>query len=307
MRCGSSLWLTCLATICSLTGSGESSAQNVGTPPATAVAPFDAAQAKVHQKAWADYLGVPTESTNSIGMKFVLISPGEFTMGSPASEVGRYGEETQHNVTLTGPISIGIHEVTQSQYEQVAGSNPSEYKGADNPVETVTWDNAVEFCEKLSKLPAERAAGRVYRLPTEAEWEYACRAGTTTAYSFGNNKSQLGEYAWFVKNRDRERRTHAVGTKLANPWGLYDMHGNVWEWCLDLYGPYASEAASNPQGPTTGSKCVRRGGCWDYDAASCRSADRRAGNWMSNVSNYNGFRVVLSSSSGQSPEAEQAK
>ncbi len=302
MRYALSLWLICLATTCCLVGNGESSAQDAGVVPATAVAPFDEAHAKGHQKAWADHLGVPVESTNSIGMKFVVIPPGEFTMGSPESEVGRYGEEIQHSVTLTAPFSIGVHEVTQSQYQQAAGSNPSKYKGADNPVETVSWNDAVVFCEKLSALPAEREAGRVYRLPNEAEWEYACRAGTKTAYCFGDDKSQLGEYAWFVENR--EGITHAVGMKLANPWGIYDMHGNVWEWCSDLYGPYVREAASNPQGATTGLTRVFRGGCWDYAASHCRAADRHASNSTSSGSRL-GFRVALSSPSVAKPKADQ--
>ncbi|MCA9038342.1 MAG: SUMF1/EgtB/PvdO family nonheme iron enzyme [Planctomycetaceae bacterium] len=279
---------------------GKSSTQDSRPAPAMAVAPFDAVQAKVHQKAWAENLGVTMELTNSIEMKFAVLPPGEFTMGSPESEVGRYREEKQHSVTLTAPFWIGVHEVTQFQYEQVVGDNPSEYKGADNPVETVSWTDAVEFCEKLSALPVERAAGRVYRLPTEAEWEYACRAGTTTAYSCGNDKSQLGEYAWFVENR--ARTTHAVGTKLANSWGIYDMHGNVWEWCSDLYGPYGHEAASNPQGAATGSSRVIRGGCWNYPAEHCRAADRTAGNPTSYSSSYFGFRVAMRSLSIELPQ-----
>lgn len=136
-------------------------------------------------------------------------------------------------VSVAG-FSLGVHEVTQSQYESVMGSNPSEFKGANNPVEAVYWDEAVAFCAKLSALPAEVAAGRAYRLPTEAEWEYACRAGTTTEYSFGDDKKELGKYAWFADNSSTT--THAVGEKLPNDWGLYDMHGNVLEWCSDKAG-----------------------------------------------------------------------
>jgi formylglycine-generating enzyme required for sulfatase activity len=133
---------------------------------------------------------------------------------------------------------MGVHEVTQAQYEQVMGVNPSQFKGANNPVETVRWEDAVGFCRNLSELPAEKAAGRVYRLPTEAEWEYACRAGTTTNYSFGYNDSDLGLYAWYAVNSGG--RTHPVGGKKPNSWGLYDMHGNVWEWCQDRFAPYPS-------------------------------------------------------------------
>ncbi len=273
-----------------LAGSGESSAQEAGQAPTKAVAPFDTTQAKALQKSWANHPGVPFESINSIDMKLVVIPAGQFIMGSPESEPGRFDGETQHTVTLTKPFSIGVHQVTQSQYETVMGSNPSKYKGANNPVEMVRWDDAVAFCEKLSALPAERAAGRVYRLRTEAEWEYACRAGTTTAYSFGDDESQLGEYAWVFKNS--EQTPFAVGTKLANPWGLYDMHGNVWDWCSDWYGPYAIEAASDPQGATTGLSRVLRGGCWYYDAAYCRTASRDAAK-AADHSGIRSFRVAL--------------
>ena len=291
MRYGSSLWLVCLATTCFLTGNGKSSAQETGQAPPPAIAPFDAAQAKVHQKAWADHLGVPVESTNSIGMKMVLIPPGEFTMGSPESEAGRRKNETQHTVALSKAFSIGVYEVTQSQYEQVMGSYPSYFKGANNPVEA-SWDDAVAFCEKLSALPAEVAAGRVYRLPTEAEWEYACRAGTTKAYSFGDDKKDLGKYAWFNENSDST--THAVGEKLPNGWGLYDMHGNVWEWCVDLYGKSGDTFR------------VIRGGSWSDVAADCRSATRYA-NGPASQTYFISFRVALNSPSVQSPEAEQNK
>ncbi len=134
------------------------------------------------------------------------------------------------------------------------GSNPSEFKGANNPVEQVSWDDAVAYCAKLSSLPAEVAAGRVYRLPTEAEWEYACSAGTTTEYSFGDDEQDLGKYAWFDDNSGST--THGVGEKLPNGWGLYDMHGNVWEWCSDA--------------DAEGSRRVLRGGCWSTKAELCR-------------------------------------
>ncbi len=304
MRCGSSFWLVCLATICFPAGSGEASAQETGQAPPPAIAPFDAAQAKVHQKAWADHLGVPVESTNSIGMKMVLIPPGEFTMGSPESETLRQRDETQHTVALSKAFSIGVCEVTQEQYAQVVGSNPSEFKGANNPVNMVSWEDAVAFCEKLSALPAEQAAGRVYRLPTEAEWEYACRAGTTTAFSFGDDEQDLGKYAWFEDNGGQT--THAVGEKLPNGWGLNDMHGNVFEWCSDRGGDYPKGAVTDPVGPSIGSNRVIRGGCRNCVAAYCRSAFRFtiAPTFRSN---YDGLRVALSSPSVQSPEAEPGK
>ncbi len=326
MRYGSSLWLTCLVTTSLVAGSGESS----GKAPPPAIAPFNAAQAKVHQKAWADHLGVPVESKNSIGMKFVLIPPGEFTMGSPESEPKRENNEAQHSVTLSKAFSIGIHEVTQQQYEQVVGSNPSDFKGANNPVEMVNWNQAVAFCEKLSALPDEVAAGRVYRLPTEAEWEYACRAGTTTAFSFGDEEQDLGKYAWYGGYVDigdstpeagnSGQTTRAVGEKLPNGWGLYDMHGNVFEWCSDRapvlsshdkngdikwIGDYPRGAVTDPVGPSTDSLRVSRGGSWFWDAAGCRSAFRFTYAPMFLVSG--GFRLALSSPSGESPEAEPGK
>ena len=150
--------------------------------PPQAVAPFDSDQAKAHQKAWADHLGIPVQITNSLGIKLNLIPPGEFTMGSPESELGRNKGETQHLVKITKPFYLGVHEVTQQQYEKVMGKNPSKSKGANKPVETVNWNDAVYFCHKLTKQEGDQ-----YRLPTEAEWEYACRAGTTTTYSFGDD------------------------------------------------------------------------------------------------------------------------
>lgn len=189
------------------------------------------------------------ESANSIGMKFKLIPAGTFTMGD---------DNDAPEVTLSKSFSLGIHEVTQSQYERVMGNNPSGFKGANNPVEQVSWEDAVEFCRKLSELPAEKAAGRVYRLPTEAEWEYACRAGTTTKYSFGDDDSELGNYAWFKGNSGNT--SHPVGGKKPNAWGLYDMHGNVWEWCQDWYGDYPSGTVTDPMGATSGSYRVNRGG-----------------------------------------------
>jgi formylglycine-generating enzyme required for sulfatase activity len=224
--------------------------------------------------------------TNTIGMSFKLIPSGNFMMGSPETEEFRDDNEAQHPATIASPFSLGVHEVTQSQYESVMGNNPSYFKGGDNPVEKVSWDDAVAFCTKLSALPAEVAAGRVYRLPTEAEWEYACRAGSTTTYSFGDDAKDLGKYAWFGDSAGRT--THAVGQKLPNGWGLYDMHGNVWEWCTDAVAAYP----------------VLRGGGWFHDAALCRSAycgprapTRGDGN--------RGFRLVLNSPSVKSPAAER--
>jgi formylglycine-generating enzyme required for sulfatase activity len=162
------------------------------------------------------------------------------------------------------------------------------------PVEQVSWEDAVEFCKKLSDLPEEKKAGRKYRLPTEAEWEYACRAGSKAAYSFGENSKTLGDYSWFGGNSGPQ--PHPVGEKKANAWGLYDMHGNVWEWCSDWYDEYPKGAVSDPSGPSEGSFRVFRGGGWSAGAAYCRSAGRSGGVPSFRFSGDGGFRVALSSS-----------
>ncbi len=231
------------------------------------------------------------EITNSIGMKMVLILPGTFKMGSPVEEIGRNEDETQHLVTISNWYYLGAYEVTQEQFEKVMGSNPSRYKGAQKPVEKVTWDDAVSFCRKLSNLPEEIAAGREYRLPTEAEWEYACRATSTTAYFFGDTEDELAEYAWF--GLGREDMTHPVGKKKPNRWGLYDIYGNVFEWCQDWNEPYPTGAATDPQGPSEGAIRVFRGGCWYFRGIQCRSAFRlrlEPGPSSRNI----GFRVAMS-------------
>ena len=169
------------------------------------------------------------ESINSIGMKFKLIPAGTFLMGE---------SEVAHEVTLTKPFKMGVHEVTQSQYERLMGVNPSHFKGADNPVHRVSWDDAVDFCRRLSELPAEKKAGNLYRLPTEAEWEYACRAGTTTKYSFGDDESDFGEYGWYRENSGRT--THQVGSKLPNAWELPDR-----QW---RSGGHATPPGEGPDG-----------------------------------------------------------
>ena len=227
--------------------------------------------------------GVP--AANSIGMRFVPIPAGTFTMGDADNG-------PTHKVTLTKPFELGQHEVTQEQYEQVMGKTPSMFKGRQNPVDRVSWDDAVEFCRKLSELPGEKSAGSAYRLPTEAEWEYACRAGTKTEYSFGDSDSELGDYAWCNKNSGGT--PHPVGQKKPNAWGLYDMHGNVWEWCQDWYGKYPSGSTTDPTGAASGSDRVSRGGSWGSTARLARSAFRRG--LSPDVRLYRmGFRVLRSS------------
>jgi formylglycine-generating enzyme required for sulfatase activity len=248
-------------------------------------------------------LVLPEELTNSIGMKFRLIQPGTFMMGSPESEAGRASDERQHQVRLTTPYYLCIYTVTQSEYARIMGSNPSLFKGDRHPVEQVSWEDATEFIQKLNGLPEERAAGRVYRLPTESEWEYACRAGSSRAYCFGEDEARLGEYAWYGANSGS--KTHPVGQKAPNAWGLYDMHGNVWEWCSDWYGDYPSGSVTDPTGASTGSYRVIRGGSWSLGAALCRSALRNGGVPSFRSSNL-GFRLALSSL-GTSPAAERGR
>jgi formylglycine-generating enzyme required for sulfatase activity len=239
----------------------------------------------------------PKTLTNSIGMKFVEIPAGTFLMGSAD---GESAEQPVHEVTITTPYYLGVTEVTNGQWLAVMGDVPSEWKNADLPVENVSWEDAVAFCSRLSGLAAERQAGREYRLPTEAEWEYACRAGTTTEYSFGDDASLLGDFAWFDDNSGLQ--THPFGQKRPNGWGLYDMHGNVWEWCSDWDGDYAAGAVRDPKGPASGSARVLRGGSWLSTAGNCRSADRRRVNPSYRRSSY-GFRLALSPSGASSPEA----
>jgi len=229
-----------------------------GSPPQTAVAPFDTPRAKEYQESWAAYLKTPVVLENSVGGRLTLIPPGEYQRGGGAKTF---------RVRITRPFYFGTHEVTQAEYTRVMGTNPSEFQGDGRlPLEMVSWDECVEFCRRLSDLPEERAAGRVYRLPTEAEWEYACRAGTVTAFFFGDNGEQLGEYAWFFRNSSPQR--HPVGEKKPNPWGLYDILGNVAEWCSDRWGDnyYEQAPVDDPQGPPSGDKRVHRGfPCAYYD------------------------------------------
>lgn len=290
--------------------------------PAAAITPFDEKKAKEHQKAWAKHLGGTAELSNSIGMKFVLIPPGEFLMGSSLELVEEEsrghaddpwyldhlrGERPQHRVRITRPFWLATCEVTREQYERTTGSSPSKQfassstsqANAEGQAESrVSWDEAVEFCRRLSQLPEEKAAGRQYHLPTEAQWEYACRSGSTTRYSFGDDESSLGDYASFRKNPDISVRPKILlsvtGKHRPNSWGLFDMHGNVWEWCQDVYDNdyYAKSPRDDPPGPRNGSRHVLRGGCQFSSAWSCRSANR-ADHESGFRSGNAGFRVRL--------------
>jgi formylglycine-generating enzyme required for sulfatase activity/tRNA A-37 threonylcarbamoyl transferase component Bud32 len=276
-------------------------------------------QVTLEPPAAADPGSLPPSLVNSIGMKLTLIPAGEFDMGSTpeetawALEEGRKRPEwhmyfvycrslPRHRVRISRPFYMGVYEVTQAEYQQVMGANPSSYAavgGLDtsrHPVEMVLWEEAVAFCTRLAALPGERAARRSYRLPTEAEWEYACRAGTATRWSCGDDERALGEYAWFLANA--QGRTHPVGQKKPNAWGLYDMHGNVWELCADWFGthyycispPVDPPGASTGAGTAFGEEHVIRGAAWGHPAFWCRAAWRLPGGAIRTPDL--GFRVV---------------
>jgi formylglycine-generating enzyme required for sulfatase activity len=224
-----------------------------------------------------------TPAPQSAPANMVRINGGTFTMGSPSSEPGRNSGEVQHQVTVSS-FYMGKYEVTQKEYQELMGTNPSDFKGDNLPVVWVSWYDAIEYCNALSRkeglTPAYMSGGggwtmwnrsaNGYRLPTEAEWEYACRAGTTTAYNTGANINN--NTGWY--NANSAGSTQEVGRKPANAWGLYDMHGNVVEWCWDWYGDYSSGAQTDPVGASSGSIRVLRGGNWDSSAQRIRSACR---------------------------------
>jgi formylglycine-generating enzyme required for sulfatase activity len=229
------------------------------------------------------------EKTNSIGMKFVLIPAGSFTMGADKHFENANDDETPtHRVTISQPFYLGKYEVTQEQWVAVMGENPSNFKGRNNPVEQVSWDDAQAFISKLN----QKEKTDKYRLPTEAEWEYAARAGTNTTYSFGDDAGQFGQYGWYDGNSGET--THPVGQLQPNAWGLHDMYGNVWEWVQDWYGEhyYADSPSSDPPGPASGSSRVFRGGSWGSPAKRSRSAYRYDYTPDYRVS-YLGLRLLL--------------
>lgn len=308
--------------------------------PSAAIAPFDETQARKHQAAWAKFLGAPVEFTNRIGMKFVLIPPGQYVMGSTPTEVEEAlkhtpgdahwqactnSEAPQHVVILTEAVYLGVHEITQQDFARVMGSNPSVFAASGSkqefvdkvagldtlrfPVENVDWNDAAEFCARLSTLERHKPfyartgetvthlAGTGYRLPTEAEWEFACRAGTTSRYWTGSQAEDLPQAGWSAGNA--QGRTHSVGELRANPFGLFDVHGNVWEWVQDewepgYYGTFSQTPASDPSGPApSGARRVLRGGSWHpLSAAFCGASPRYAD--VATRRDHNiGFRVAL--------------
>jgi len=243
-----------------------------------------------------------------LGIEMVEVPAGKFMMGSSGSGEARgQGEWPVHEVVITRPFLVARYEVTQGIWEEVMGENPSAFIGCgpDCPVESVSWNRAVEFYNTLSEREGLRPAYRIkgdqvrwdrnadgYRLPTEAEWEYACRAGTVTRFNTGDTDADLGWAAWYKHNT--KRKTRPVGQKAANSLGLYDMHGNVWEWCWDRYGPYPSIAVKDPAGPTSsGSARVYRGGAWNCITRFCRSTQRNSRH-PTFRENYLGLRLFRS-------------
>ncbi|NQT36832.1 MAG: formylglycine-generating enzyme family protein, partial [Planctomycetes bacterium] len=237
---------------------------------------------------------VTVDLGEGVTMKLLLIPAGKFVMGSPDSyEAARGREIPQHRVRITKPFYLGATEVTQGQYEKVMGGKPWSgeswvQEGPEYPATHVGWGDAQEFCQKLSSKE-----GHTYRLPTEAGWEYACRASSKTRYCFGDGESKLGNYAWYKENTwDIDQKcAHPVGLKRANAWGLYDMQANVAEWCLDRYGAYPG-VVSDPSGPDAGSYRVPRGGAWLNGALHCRSAARGT-NAPAHYSRNLGCRLAL--------------
>ncbi len=213
----------------------------------------------------------------SVNYKMIHVPPRTFLMGSPSTEKGRYDDEEQHPVTLTNGFYIGVTEVTQGQWKKIMGNNPSHFKecGDNCPVEQVTWIMCQEFIMTLNRKEKTRR----YRLPTEAEWEYACRAGSSLAFANGDitkikcgHDPNLDKIGWYCGNTGG--KTQEIAKKIPNPWGLYDMHGNAWEWCQDRYGRYRPGHTVDPEGPDSGASRIFRGGGWGLSSRTCRSAFR---------------------------------
>jgi formylglycine-generating enzyme required for sulfatase activity len=248
-----------------------------GASPATQPAevysswPFDAKEAVRRQAETVKALGIPKEVSLDLGakvmLKFVLIPAGKFVMGSPPGEKGRQANELQHEVTLTKPFYIGVYKVTQAQYQKIMTDNPSTYKGANFPVAAASWEDASEFCKRVSEKTHREVA-----LPTEAQWEDMCRAGTATAYVFGDDETKLGDYAWGVFNWGGAM--HPVGQKKPNAFGVYDVHGLMWEWTRGFYGNYDAAKNLDPEDPATGSQHTARAGTYRSKPPFLRSSIR---------------------------------
>jgi formylglycine-generating enzyme required for sulfatase activity len=223
---------------------------------------------------------------NGVTLEMVGLPAGQFLMGSPDSDPDAKSDEKPQHPVKVNSFAIGKYPVTQAQYQAVMGNNPSRFQNnPQNPVEMVSWNDAQAFCQKLSQI-----TGKTYRLPTEAEWEYACRAGTTTRYYFGDDANELGDYAWYYGNSGGT--THPVGQKKPNAWGLYDMSGNVWEWCEDNYDSYENAPRDGTAWLTNDSDVrILRSGSWNLYSYNCRSAIR-IGDIPSRVNDFLGFRVA---------------
>ena len=226
------------------------------------------------------------QKTKAPNIEMVFVKGGTFTMGCTEEQIDCEGDESPaHKVTLSD-YSIGKYEITQAQWRAVMGNNPSTFSGCDDcPVENISWQDASAFCKQLSRL-----TGKKYSLPTEAQWEYAARGGSKGKRQMYAGSDKIAEVSWYSANADK--RTHEVGTKKPNELGIYDLSGNVWEWCSDWYGGYTSAEQTNPQGASDRTTRVLRGGGWRDDAQNCRTAFR--GNSAPTFNNSNiGFRVVL--------------
>jgi len=222
-----------------------------------------------------------------VTMEFVLIPAGEFMMGDAR---GDFDEIPVHKVTITRPFVLGKYEVTQDQWKAIMGSNPARFKGAKSPVERVCWNDCQAFFNKLNQEFGK--PGVKFSLPTEAQWEYACRAGTSTRWNFGDDKASVDQYAWWDENSGNT--THPVGQKKPNAWGLYDMHGNVWEWCVDRYGEdyYKRSPQNDPTGPTKGSSRVLRGGCFRFENPKNFRCAFRYKDYPDRPNDHHGLRVA---------------
>ncbi|HIG28343.1 MAG TPA: formylglycine-generating enzyme family protein [Verrucomicrobiales bacterium] len=268
-----------LINLCSFTALFLLAACGSGSPPESKELQTPTASKKTMVDISVDDKATASGTQSDSVSEMVSIPAGRFTMGDK-DEI----DAAIHEVDISS-FSMDPYLVTQEKYEQVMGENPSRWKGEKNPVEQVRWSDAVRFCNKRSELEGLQPCYNLetwecdfdadgYRLPTEAEWEYACRAGTKTAYFFGNSASKLAGFGWFERNA--KGRPQAVGRKKPNPWGLYDICGNVWQWCNDFYEVdyYQKSPLKDPQGPTEGKSKVVRGGAWRFSAESCRSGYR---------------------------------